>query len=196
MPTTICTGPAFGVDARGDLQIRQPRPLPWPYATDIADDNGLMIDSQQGLWVHPQESYAIWRDGYQVSPTNGPLNAGQLMIAAYDDLVITNRTGVRMWAHVLMLFRSYVSMPKEGHGGSNAKVWYDSEPEPGWGPANEMVSTTAARAFICRENFVLDASTWVEPRQTRVIHTRHMYRNYDGGQQTVRSMECRPSGVT
>lgn len=196
MVNTICTGPAFGVDSRGDLQIRTPRPLDWPYPSDISDDNGLMLDGQQGLWVHPQESYIIWRDGYQTSPTTGTLSQGQLMVAAYDDLSITNRTGVRMWAHIIMMFRTYVRMPVLGHGGSNAKVWYDSDPEPGWGPVNECVSTTAAREYTAKESFSIDASTWIEPRQTRVIHTRHMYRVYSGDPQLVNSMQWRPTGMT
>ncbi|MDI3424122.1 hypothetical protein [Streptomyces luteolus] len=68
--------------------------------------------------------------------------------------------------------------------------------QPSWGPVNECVSTTAAREYIVKESFSIDASTWIEPRQTRVIHTRHLYRNYTGEAQLVNSIQWRPTGMT
>ncbi|WP_428950939.1 hypothetical protein [Streptomyces sp. cg35] len=198
---TICTGPSFGVDNTGTLRIRQPQERPWPYDIAIDQGNGLFEDQQQGLWVPPQDKNTIRRDPDQYQSVNvstvgvAPKDEVQFQ---FDDVSVTNRGAGRMRVHLMLHMRTYVTMSdnttNKNVGAIDAKVWYDTDPEPQtW----EEYATAFSGSFSWRHTFIVDASTWAEPQQTRTIHSAIRYRNAEGSvNQTVQSMEMKPVGFT
>ncbi|MEV3855515.1 hypothetical protein AB0J38_14445 [Streptomyces sp. NPDC050095] len=198
---TICTGPAFGVDNAGTLRIRQPQEAAWPYETPIEQGNGLFQDEQQGLWVPPQDRNTIRRD-----PDNHQkANTGQVAVAPkdfvfypFDDITVTNHSAGRMRVHLLLHVRTYVILSdnttNKSVGALDFKVWYDTDPEPS---AWEEYATAFSGSFSWRTTFVVDASTWAEPQQTRTIHSSIRYRNAEGSvTHQVQAMEMKPVGFT
>ncbi|WP_327358418.1 hypothetical protein [Streptomyces sp. NBC_01304] len=195
----ICTGPAFGTDNQGILQLRQPRPGAWPYDAPIRDFNGLYEDPTLGVWAPPQDRYAIRRnpDNYEKA-NQAVVEVPPKGIAEYpfDDIAVTNRSGARMRVHLLLHMRSYVTM-YGGKGVGNvgaidAKVWFDTQAATPW----QEYATAYSGGFTWRESFIVDGSTWAEPGQTRTIHSALRYRNAEGNViQRIQAIEMRPCGI-